>query len=126
MNERELSLKIKEYLNRSSLDFRFKFIDGFCDIVDEKHKIYIEVKPDHFAPAQLLHAIAREEIKDAKFLGVADNRVVKLYSPPAFEKILSFAISFDPKLVFAPSQVDKPELNEQATAILGEPSKIKA
>lgn len=124
MNEKELSLKIKDYLNRTSLDFKFKFIDDFCDIVDEKNKIYIEVKPDHFAPAQLLHAIAREGIEDAKYLGVADNKVVKLFLPPDFEKIHAFATSFDPKLVFAPNQVDKPELNEQAGKILGEPNKI--
>ncbi len=124
MNERELSLKIKDYLNKGSLDFRFKFIDDFCDIADEKNKVYIEVKPDHFAPAQLLHAIARKGIKDAKYLGVADNIVVKLFSPPSFEKILAFATSFDPRLVFAPNQVDKPELNEQAEKILGEPDKI--
>jgi hypothetical protein len=124
MNERELSLKIKDYLNRGSLDFKFKFIDDFCDIADEKNKIYIEVKPDHFAPAQLLHAIAKKGIKDAKYLGVADNIVVKLFSPPSFEKILAFATSFDPRLVFAPNQVDKPELNEQAEKILGDPEKI--
>jgi hypothetical protein len=124
MNERELSLKIRDYLNRGSLDFKFKFIDDFCDIADEKNKIYIEVKPDHFAPAQLLHAIARKGITDAKYLGVADNLVVKLFSPPSFNEILAFAKSFDPRLVFAPNQVDKPELNEQAEKILGEPSKI--
>lgn len=124
MNERELSLKIRDYLNRTSLDFKFKFIDDFCDIADENNKIYIEVKPDHFAPAQLLHAIARKGIRDAKYLGVADNIVVKLFPPPSFEEILVFATSFDPKLVFAPSQVDKPELNEQAEKILGEPDKV--
>ncbi len=123
-NEKELSLKIRDYLNRSSLDFNFKFIDDFCDIADEKNKIYIEVKPDHFAPAQLLHAIASKGIKDAKYLGVADNRVAKLYLPPSFKKILGFATSFDPKLVFAPNQVDKPELNEQAEKLLGEPNKL--
>ena len=41
MNEKVLSLKIKDYLNRTSLDFKFKFIDDFCDIADEKNKIYI-------------------------------------------------------------------------------------
>lgn len=61
MDERELSLKIKDFLNKSSLDYKFKFIDDFCDIADEKNKVYIEVKPDHFAPAQLLHAIARRK-----------------------------------------------------------------
>ncbi len=60
MNEEELSKRICEYLNKSSLlGYHFKFIDSYCDIVDEKNKIYIEVKPDHFAPAQILHALAR-------------------------------------------------------------------
>ena len=123
MNEKELSLMIRDYLNKSSLGYNFKFIDDFCDIADEKNKIYIEVKPAHFAYAQLLHGIASEGIKDAKYLGVADSRVAKLYSPPSFQKILSFAKRFDPNLVFSPSQVNKPDLNEQAEQILGEPDK---
>jgi hypothetical protein len=124
MNEKELSLKIKDYQNKNSVDYKFKVIDDFSDIADEKHKVYIEVKPDHFAPAQLLHAIAVKGIKDAKYLGVANSKTVKLFLPPSFEKIQTFAMSFDPKLVFSPSQADKPELNEQANAILGEPDRI--
>lgn len=123
MSERELSQKIKDFLNKNSEDFKFKLIDSFCDIADERQKIYIEVKIDHFAPAQLLHAIAREEIKNAKYLGVADNKVVKLFLPPDFEKIYAFATSFDPKLVFAPSHFDKPDLNKQAFNILGKPER---
>jgi hypothetical protein len=124
MNEEELSKKICEYLNKSSaLGYRFKFIDSFCDVADEKNKIYIEVKLDHFASAQILHAIAREGIKDAKFLGVADNRFVRLYTPPPFEKILEFATSLDPRLVFTASQVDKPDLNFEAEKILGKPER---
>jgi hypothetical protein len=102
MDERELSLKIRDYLNRTSLGYNFKFIDSFCDIADEKNRIYIEVKPDHFAHAQLLHGIAKAGIRKAKFLGVADSREVKLYSPIPFQNILNFATSFDPKLVFSP------------------------
>lgn len=124
MNERELSLKIRDYLNSSTLGYSFKFIDSFCDIADEKNRIYIEVKPDHFAHAQLLHGIARVGIKNATYLGVADSSEAKLYLPIAFEKILSFAKSFDPTLVFSPSQVDKPELNELAEKLLGSPKKI--
>jgi len=60
---------------------------------------------------------------DPKYIGVADNKLVKLFSQPPFEKIISFAKSFDPQLVFAPSQVDKPELNDQAEKILGKPDK---
>jgi|GEM_PF-1615540 hypothetical protein len=124
MDERELSLKIRDYLNRTSLGYNFKFIDSFCDIADEKNRIYIEVKPDHFAHAQLLHGIAKAGITKAKFLGVADSREVKLYSPIPFQNILNFATSFDPKLVFSPSQADKPELNALAEKLLGDPKKI--
>lgn len=124
MNEEDLSKKIRDFLNKSYLNYRFKFIDNFCDIADEKNKIYIEVKPDHFAPAQILHALARENISDAKYLGVADSRTLKLYTPPPFEKILDFARSFDPKFNFTASQVDKPKLNLEAGRILGDPAKI--
>lgn len=123
MNEQELSKKIRDYLNGNTLEYHFKFIDSFCDIADEKNKIYIEVKPDHFAPAQILHAIAIKKIKDAKFLGVADSQEVKLYKPPSFEKILAFATGLDPKLVFSASQVDKPHLNFDAEKILGKPKR---
>ena len=125
MNEEELSRKICDYLNKSSaLGYHFKFIDSFCDVADEKNGIYIEVKPDHLAYAQILHGIAREGIKDAQYLGVADSGTVKLYSPPEFEKILSFATSIDPKLVFTASQVDKPNLNFEAEKILGDPARV--
>ena len=123
MNEKELSKKITDFLNSSSLGYHFKFIDSFCDIADEKNKIYIEVKPDHFASAQILHAIAREKISDAKYLGVADSRVLKLYAPPPLEKILQFARSFDPNFNFTASQVDKPKLNLEADKILSKLAK---
>ncbi len=117
-------MKIRDYLNRTSMDMHLKLIDDFCDIADEKNRIYIEVKPDHFAPAQLLHAIAREGIKDAVYLGVADSSEVRLYVPPSYVKILAFARSFDPTLVFSASQADKPELNSQAEKILGNPDRV--
>lgn len=123
MDETELSKKIVAYLNRATLGFHFEFIDSFCDVADEKNRVYIEVKPDHFAPAQILHAIAKEGIKDAKYLGVTDEKEVRLYTPPPFGKILSFAKGFDPTLVFSASQADKPELNSQAAKILGEPER---
>lgn len=123
MDEKTLSKKIVAYLN-SNTPWNFKFIDAFCDIADDKNRIYIEVKPDHFAHAQLLHAIAKEGIKNATYLGVTDGKEVKFYSPIPFDKILSFAKSVDPGLVFSPSNADKPELNEQAEKLLGEPKKI--
>ncbi|MDG7027296.1 MAG: hypothetical protein JRN16_02680 [Nitrososphaerota archaeon] len=124
MDETELSKQIAAYLNRVTLGMHFEFIDSFCDVADEKNKIYIEVKPEHFALAQILHATAIKGIKDAKYLGVADGKEVRLYAPPIFSKVLSFAKSFDPTLVFSASQADKPELNSQAEKILGNPEKV--
>jgi hypothetical protein len=48
--EKELSKSIRDHLNKTQIDMHFKFIDSFCDIADEKSRIYIEVKLDHFAP----------------------------------------------------------------------------
>ena len=121
MDEKELSQKIADFLNKYFIDYEFEFIDDFCDVADELHKVYIEVKTNHFAPAQILHAIAKKNISDAKYVGVADIRNVKLYNPPSFENIISFATSFDPELVFTPSQVDKPSLNAKANKLLGIP-----
>lgn len=124
MDEKELSKKIRDYLNGTLIDSHFKFIDSFCDLIDKKDGIYIEVKPDHFAPAQILHAIARQGIKDSKYLGVTDGREVRLYKSPPFSQVLNFAQSFDPTLVFSASQVDKPELNSKAEEVLGAPKRV--
>ena len=123
--EKELSLKITDYLNKTSgIGYHFKFIDDFCDISDEKNGIYIEVKIDHFAPAQILHAIVKNALNNTKMIGVADKTTLKLYVPPNFDRIIEFVKNFDPTYVFTPSQVDKPELNELADKILGEPEKV--
>ena len=125
VDEKELSEKIADYLNTYFLnEFKFEFIDDFCDLEDATHRIYIEVKTDHFAPAQIVHALTKQKIKDAKFLGVTDGRILKLYKPPKFEKMLSFSTKYDPELRFSPSQVDKPNFNEEAESLLGEPEKI--
>ena len=124
MDEKALSEKIRDYLNSTSINAHFKFVDSFCDLIDEKNGIYIEVKPDHFAPAQLLHAIAKQRIKDSKYLGVTDGKEVRLYGPPPYGEILAFAKTFDPTLVFSASQADKPDLNFKAEEILGNPQKV--
>src|SRR5439155_3432972 len=123
MDEKVLSGKITQFLNKTLPGFTFKFIDDYTDIADEKNGVYIEVKPNHFAPAQVLYALAKKKIKDAKYLGVADDQVVNLYVPPPFKKIRAFAVGFDPTLSFDPSNFDKPHLNEEAFKILGKPDK---
>ena len=122
--EAALSIRIKDYLNKIYPQYHFEFIDSFVDLADKKNKIFVEVKPDygHFATAQLLHAIAKEGIREAKYFGVTDGKVLKLYSPPPFGKILSFVKSFDPQLAFSSSAADKSDLNTKANELLGIPN----
>lgn len=129
-DEAHLSKAVRDYLNRMARENRlksisgamkFEFIDSFVDVAEEKRKIYIEVKTDHLGFTQLLHALARKGMRDAILIGVANRAKVLLYRPPPFDRMLAFAKSFDPKLMFTPSQVDKPELNEQAEKLLGSP-----
>ena len=124
MDERELSEAITDHLNNTQVSSHFEFIDDFCDIVDSKDRVYIEVKTNHFAYAQILHAMAKKKIRNAKALGVADDKEIRFFRPPHFEVIRKFATKFDPELIFTPSQVDKNDLNEEAEKILGAPSAV--
>lgn len=124
--EKSLSIRVKGYLNRKFLEYHFEFIDSFVDLADSKNRIFIEVKPDygHFASAQLLHAIAKEGIKDSKYLGVTDGKILKLYNPPPFDVILSFVKSFDPQLTYSSSASNKSDLNLKADQLLSSPEKV--
>ena len=121
MDEAELSQKIATYLNLIMGGYKFSFINSFCDVADEKNGIYIEVKQDHFALAQLLHAIVKKHIEDAEKFGVADSKEVRFYKPVQFSQIEAFVRRFDVNLTFSSSDADRTELNEQAELLLGEP-----
>ncbi len=125
-NEKELSLKIVDFLNEKKSDCNFKFIDSYCDIADEERGIYIEVKNDyeHFAYAQLFQAIIKGKITNANYLGVTDNIKIKLYKMIPYNVILNFVNEYDPKHKFSASQFDKDELNKKAEQLLGIPYEI--
>jgi hypothetical protein len=124
LDESELSEAITDYLNNTQVSAHFEFIDDFCDIADSQNKVYIEVKTDHLAYAQILHALAKKNISNATALGVADDKEIRFFRPPRFAVIRKFAMKFDPELVFTPSQVDKNDLNEEAKKILGTASRV--
>jgi len=124
LDERELSDAITEYLNNTQVSSHYEFIDDFCDIADTRNRTYIEVKTDHFAYAQILHAIAKKNIRNANKLGVADHKEIRFFRPPPFQVIRKFATEFDPELIFTPSQVDKNDLNEKAEKMLGAPTQV--
>ncbi len=69
-DEADLQRKIVKIFNNSGYQFEKAPSPYFCDIFDKIRKIYIEVKPEHFAPAQLLYGIAKEGIKDKNLRNV--------------------------------------------------------
>ena len=117
-DEFDLQRKIVKKLNESGFHFKKVKANYFCDLVDEVNKIYIEVKPDYFSPAQILYGMARNNIKEAKYIGLACAFEVRFYIPPSFEAILKFAKSIDPKLNASPSSITKQKWQNQAFKLL--------
>ena len=62
-DEADLQRKIVSVLNRYGFHFEDAPSPFFCDIIDKVRKIYIEVKPEYFAPAQILYGLAKKGIK---------------------------------------------------------------
>ena len=118
-DELDLQRKIARFLNQ--FGYKFEKTQGgyFCDIIEPLLNIYIEVKPDNLAPAQLLYGIAINNIKDATFLGLANSYELRLYKTPPFQLILDFAKEIDQSLSLAPSQINKKDYHEKAMEILG-------
>lgn len=123
-DEADLQRKIVRILNKSGFHFEDAPSPYFCDIVDKIRKIYIEVKPEHFAPAQILYGLAREKISEITYLGLACSFEVRFYKPPPLEVIRNFAKKIDPNLSIPPSDVKRQEFQEEAFQLLGDHWKI--
>ncbi len=121
-DENDLQRKIKDILNHKG--FQFEIVPHKYDLVDKVRKIYIEVKTEKFAPAQILYAIAQNNQRDISYIGLACAFEVRFYKPPPFKSILKFAKEIDPDLSIPPSAVDKAELHEKAFELLGNHWKI--
>jgi len=118
-DEHDLQRKIVRILNKSGFYFRKAKSNYFCDVVDEINKIYVEVKTEDFAPAQILYGMAKNDIRDAKYIGLACAYEIRFYKAPSFKIIEDFARSIDPELGISPSQVNKKEWHEKAFKLLG-------
>lgn len=117
-DEADLQRKIKDILNKSG--YHFKIVPNKFDIIDLVRKIYIEVKRDDFAPAQILYAIGKEETKKVKYIGLACAFEVRFYNSPSIEVIKEFARSIDPSLKKSPSAIKRKKWNNEAFDILGD------
>lgn len=117
-DEHDLQRKIVTYLNKQG--FHFDIVPQGFDIKDTTEKVYIEVKPETFAPAQILYAIARGSIEKVKYIGLATAFEIRIYKSPSTELIIEFAKSIDPLLKRSPSSVSKREWNDRAFELLGE------
>ena len=117
-DEHDLQRKIAVYLNKQG--FHFDVIPQGFDLKDTVDKVYVEVKPDSSAPAQILYAIARGSIEKVKYIGLATAFEIRIYKSPSTELINEFARSIDPSLNRSPSSVTKREWNDRASELLGE------
>ena len=128
-DEADLQRKIVKIFNTSGYQFEKAPSPYFCDIFDKIRKIYLEVKPEHFAPAQLLYGIAKEGIKDenlrnVKYIGLACSYEVRFYKAPAYDIILNFAKKIDPEFSTPPSNIQAQQLHNEAFKLLGDHWKI--
>ena len=118
-DEPDLQRKIAVLLNKNGYDFKKTKANGFCDIIDDVNKIYVEVKPESFAPAQIIYGLARNDIQDARYIGLACAYEIRFYKCPSFNLLLDFAKKIDPKLGKSPSSVNKKEYIDAALELLG-------
>lgn len=118
-DEPDLQRKIAVLLNKNGYQFKKTKANSFCDIIDDVHMIYVEVKPETFAPAQILYGLARDNIKNARYVGLACAYEVRFYKCPSFNLLLDFARSIDPNLGKPPSSINKAEYTGKAFELLG-------
>lgn len=117
-DELDLQRRIVKFLNQYGYKFEKTSGCHFCDIFEPLLNIYIKVKPDNFAPAQLLYGLAINNITNANFLGLANSYELRFYYPPAFNRLLDFAKEIDPSFSLAPSQINKKSYHEKAMELL--------
>ena len=117
-DEADLQRKIAKILNHQG--YTFKVTKDFCDLVDDLKKIYVEVKLEHFAPAQILYGLARNDVEDAKYIGLGSSNALIFYKAPDFSKVMKFATMIDPELEVSPSSVNKVEWTDEAFRLLGD------
>jgi len=120
--EVELYKELRKKLNHAG--FILEDDPAYEDLVDKVNRLLIEVTfgtdiADDGA-SQLLYGMAKNEIKDMIFLGLADSEIFNVFKTPEYGNILTFAQGLDPGLSKTPSSFKGKKIAE-AFVVLGEP-----
>lgn len=116
-DEADLQRKIVEKLNANGYHFEITPVD--FDAVDSGNALYLEVKRDDLAPAQLLYACGRVVV-EPNFLLLANATELRVYKGPSKDVIAAFVQSVDPTRSLAPSAVNSTHLTGLAMELLGD------
>jgi hypothetical protein len=120
-DEADLQRKIVKILNRQGFSFKKAPSTYFCDLVDNVNKIYVEVKLNEYAPAQILYGIAKEnKTDDVDFIGLANSFEIRFYEKPSKILLENFAKKIDPTFTISPSGVNNKKRNDEAFNLLGD------
>jgi len=106
------------------LGFEFKEKTGYSDLVDELNRILVEVKlgrdvADDGA-SQLIYEVAKNDLRDFLYLGLADSEMFHLFKSPEYGNILTFARDLDSTLSRSPSSFSGKHIGK-ALVVLGKP-----
>lgn len=120
--EVELYKDLIKKLNR--LGFEFKEKTGYSDLVDELNRILVEIKLGRDVAedgaSQLLYEVAKNDLRDFSYLGLADSEMFHMFKSPEYGNILTFARTLDPKLSLSPSSFSGKKIAD-ALIFLGKP-----
>ena len=119
-DEKDLQRNICSILNKHGYNFKKEKDGFFCDIVDYTIKAFGEIKTNgKFAPHQLLYGLAKEEIKDAQYLILANEFELRVYTCPEIDKIMDFARKISPDLSRMPSSITELKYLDEGFKIMG-------
>jgi hypothetical protein len=119
-DEKDLQRRICKILNKGGYNFVKEKDSFFCDIVDYNVKVFGEIKTrGEFAPHQLIYGIVKNDVRDAKYLILANEYEARIYDCPYFEDMVYFAKKISDDFEKAPSSIIKRKYISEAFEILG-------
>ena len=121
--EVELYKKLIKSLNKKGFHFKdTSHIRGRSDLIDAINRVIVEVKLKEAEDgvSQVLYTIAKEELKNFLYIGLADKELFHVFKTPESGNILTFAKSLDEKLLKAPSSFSGKHI-ANAMVVLGKP-----
>ena len=113
MTTKELNQKKKIFnrIKQINLNFSFEPENNIFDICEHEKNIYIKIKINEFHPHRLIYSIVKENLINAKYIGVASESELILFNVPEWNLIKKFSIKISPELSLLPDEV--PDLHKE-------------